>query len=754
MITTGFGFVSLNTQTCESWLTRLSGIFDEHALLTVLKPCEVNIKTPRGILRVPPSSVRDRESIILQHEAEFTAPCGNCQIEFDYDFEISHSMRPPPAPVIRSQKEPQESPADSIVEDFSDRIEAPRHSSNKAAAGEDRASIMSSVVGGTGVSLYRAAPAEPEEEDVAEALYSTPDEEPAEVLSSKPGAVEPEQCVTISEEDIMSTSRSKLPSVPPLPAELVATDDQPPVQTIDPKKLMSSPIDEDENVSDESPSETEMKSSPKRRRLPMTLLEQANDDVPKQGHVELNTEEGYITRGSSATISPGSQPPTSGKSVRFEDNAVSVVRTATVQSAERESFPARSKQRTRKWKVDVHEDKEEVTKGTPDDVGTIDHIEGKENHPPHAGKNIPGVNEQSVEVDEQSNFRSSSPKEADQPRVQTTRPVRSRKTAIHADNPEEPPRPTKKRKAVESKSAVANDRTGEATPEEKPVSKKRRRTISEIEGITEGATGSESNTIVVNPTPKRTPTTNTSPSNVKKSRLKTPSKLSKRPRSQRASSKVPPEPKLILSNFDPRKKANAERVVNRLGGEIVDDVFKADILCVPDSQIKKSTKFVLAIILGKHIVSERYIEAAQTSKLFPDPTLYLPKDKRKEREWKFSIAGAVALSKEAKLLDEFHVFMTHQVQKELGGLLGEFETVIRTMGASQVSKRLPSKMSPPSRTIVIASSQDPEATKAGAMGHGIYSKDLIIMAALRGELELGSDEFMLEIPVKPEPESR
>ncbi len=48
---------------------------------------------------------------------------------------------------------------------------------------------------------------------------------------------------------------------------------------------------------------------------------------------------------------------------------------------------------------------------------------------------------------------------------------------------------------------------------------------------------------------------------------------------------------------------------------------------------------------------------------------------------------------------------------------------------------------------------DPEGGRVSRLGQKLYHRDLLSMAVLRGKLELDSQQFVLEIPVKDEEDS-
>ena len=229
----------------------------------------------------------------------------------------------------------------------------------------------------------------------------------------------------------------------------------------------------------------------------------------------------------------------------------------------------------------------------------------------------------------------------------------------------------------------------------------------------------------------------------------TPRRQSKR---QTAKPTVSPTNRVIFSTgCDIQTKTKTMSTFAKLGGRVENDFNNANILCVPDRQLKKTLKLILAIVLNKTIVTEKWVVDMQRQNSFPDPAKYLPKDKNKELEWKFSLAAAVKRKNNNALLEDCRVYITPQLTRTMGPSVVEFERIASAMGALGVHRRLPSKKASASKTLVLATEQDdPDAANIGRSGHRMYSKDILTMTALRGKLETDSEEFEIPVPIKEE----
>lgn len=222
------------------------------------------------------------------------------------------------------------------------------------------------------------------------------------------------------------------------------------------------------------------------------------------------------------------------------------------------------------------------------------------------------------------------------------------------------------------------------------------------------------------------------------------------------STQVPAKPKVLFSkSCSIQKKAKNMQTFTDLGATVVDKVANADILCVPTGGLMKTPKLILAITLGKSIVTEEWIRDTHRQSAFPDPATYLPKDKAKEREWGFCLAEAVKrnrnlIRENSKLLKGWNVYITPQLQKKLSDLLNDFREIASAMGAEKVYMRIPSVKARTSQVLVLGDDNDLDAIAVGNLGHILYTKDILTSAALRCELEIDSNEFKLEFPIKME----
>ena len=196
----------------------------------------------------------------------------------------------------------------------------------------------------------------------------------------------------------------------------------------------------------------------------------------------------------------------------------------------------------------------------------------------------------------------------------------------------------------------------------------------------------------------------------------------------------------------------------RLGGKVSTEISDATILCIPEGPLKKTGKLIMAVGMGMDIVTEKWIANAHRLGRFPPIEEYLPVDRPRERQWDFNLKNALRRGKAGltHLLSGTTVFLTKQLRIELGNLVREISQIATILGADAVKHRLPALKDKDSfieaKTLIIGVPGDPYGAYIGRLGHTLFNKDVLIMAALRGQVERGSAEFRIEVSIKDEVE--
>lgn len=214
--------------------------------------------------------------------------------------------------------------------------------------------------------------------------------------------------------------------------------------------------------------------------------------------------------------------------------------------------------------------------------------------------------------------------------------------------------------------------------------------------------------------------------------------------------KLPTKPKLVLSSSISDAKTY-EKTMESLGAVIINNVVEADIFCVPEGEIKKTLKLVMASIHGKFIATESWLkECTRSETLTVDPMDYLPSNQGADTSW--NLAEAIDRGRKrttARLLESWTVYLSEQLTKELGASrVKEQKQIANAMGAKFYS-RLPTKNARPKR-LILGSRDDAYAGTVESSGHAFFQREMLTMVALRGELDMASDEFKIQPKIKVE----
>jgi hypothetical protein len=206
------------------------------------------------------------------------------------------------------------------------------------------------------------------------------------------------------------------------------------------------------------------------------------------------------------------------------------------------------------------------------------------------------------------------------------------------------------------------------------------------------------------------------------------------------------------TTIDARK--NTMNTFFGLGGKKARFIGEANVLCVGD-ELKKTGTLLLAIAQGVDIVTENWIVETHRNKAFPQTSKFVPKDSGSERHWGFKLQDAMGRGKEglAHLLTGVTIYTTAQFKKDLGTVRArDVSNIATALGAEVIKPQLPKVLSAPALAIGVCN--DPEAARVGRLGLKLYDKELLTMAVLRGAIDLESDEFVIETPVKNEDSSQ
>ncbi|KAL8676717.1 MAG: hypothetical protein Q9186_006783 [Xanthomendoza sp. 1 TL-2023] len=177
----------------------------------------------------------------------------------------------------------------------------------------------------------------------------------------------------------------------------------------------------------------------------------------------------------------------------------------------------------------------------------------------------------------------------------------------------------------------------------------------------------------------------------------------------------------------------------------VKSIKDCDILCTGKDELKRTSKLMLAILMGKEVVTDEWvIQGTKTNKVL-DTSDFVPEDTAREREWGTSLSDAIDRGRHGlKPLQGWTINFTPSAKKELGKSWSELKEICSVAGATAVLAMIPRKSPADSeKTILIAASNEADRETLEERGWKIFTKDIITFSVLRGKVDLLSDEFLM-----------
>ncbi|KAL8942579.1 MAG: hypothetical protein Q9216_001561 [Gyalolechia sp. 2 TL-2023] len=176
----------------------------------------------------------------------------------------------------------------------------------------------------------------------------------------------------------------------------------------------------------------------------------------------------------------------------------------------------------------------------------------------------------------------------------------------------------------------------------------------------------------------------------------------------------------------------------------VKSVAECDILCTGKGELKRTSNLILAILMGKEVVTDQWvIQSAQKHKVL-DTAEFIPESAAREREWGTSLSAAIERGRqELKPLEGWTISFTPSIKKELGKSWTELKEVCLAAGAA-VQAVIPRKSpAETDSTVVVAASYEPDLSTLEERGWKVFTKDIITYSVLRGRIDTSSDEFLM-----------
>ncbi|RKP01279.1 hypothetical protein CXG81DRAFT_26040 [Caulochytrium protostelioides] len=165
-----------------------------------------------------------------------------------------------------------------------------------------------------------------------------------------------------------------------------------------------------------------------------------------------------------------------------------------------------------------------------------------------------------------------------------------------------------------------------------------------------------------------------------------------------------------------------------LGGELVDDWREATHLVT--DRVRRTVKFLAALLAGKHIVGPRYVEAcAREGRWCPVQAKHLVKDAKMQREYGFTLCKSIKAAAARPLFQGLTFYVTPHVTPP-GATLGEMINAGQGKTVSAIGPDVPG-----ANIIVIGCPEDAaECDALRQRGFRIVDREFILTGSLRQEL--------------------
>lgn len=184
------------------------------------------------------------------------------------------------------------------------------------------------------------------------------------------------------------------------------------------------------------------------------------------------------------------------------------------------------------------------------------------------------------------------------------------------------------------------------------------------------------------------------------------------------------------------------------GVKQVKDVIECNVLCVCSSTpLRKTSKLIMAVLQGKDIITDTWVTESVDAGRLLDCKFFKANDPIREAEWGINLDQAIERGKKGELkpFDGWNIAFTLAAKQEAGSTtFNELREIALHAGAKRCSGILPKKLPQDSTlTLVIACRNDPALAKLNGDWR-IFSKEIIGLSSLRGQLDIESEEFLLK----------
>ncbi|KAL9114391.1 MAG: hypothetical protein Q9227_001472 [Pyrenula ochraceoflavens] len=204
-----------------------------------------------------------------------------------------------------------------------------------------------------------------------------------------------------------------------------------------------------------------------------------------------------------------------------------------------------------------------------------------------------------------------------------------------------------------------------------------------------------------------------------------------------------PKPRVT---FTVSNVANDKTLIAHLrkhSGSVNSTVSRANIVCVGDQQLRRTSKLLLGIVKGKTLVCETWLIESHKANCLLNLEPFFPKEPQREEEWNFNLHEAVSKGPSLKsVLRGKTISLTRSFRNHLGELLPEYRTLIKALGAKSITESLPPRSARRQNYLLIGTDEDKDNQTLLLSGWPIWSRDMLTMTVLRSKLQI-SQEFLI-----------
>eukprot|EP00118_Oscarella_pearsei_P022536 m.261543 g.261543 ORF g.261543 m.261543 type:complete len:678 (+) comp40447_c1_seq58:1507-3540(+) len=185
-------------------------------------------------------------------------------------------------------------------------------------------------------------------------------------------------------------------------------------------------------------------------------------------------------------------------------------------------------------------------------------------------------------------------------------------------------------------------------------------------------------------------------------------------------------PKIMFTGI---RSKPSEKIVQNLGGQLVDSVFECSHLVT--DKVMKTIKFLCVLARGKFIVSTKWLDACKKAGKFIDASSYILRDLASEREHSFQLKRSIEKASAHPLFQGLKIYVTPNVRPPPAAV----KDVIECSGGEALT-RMP--VCADENTVVVSSEEDKHlCISAAQAGICIYTKQFLVDGVLKQELLIG-----------------